>query len=651
MAVLQRVVSVCRLAGWPEGIFAGLLATYLWVRWGAPAGVFRLLLEIALTVVGFVVAVRLARRAIRTAVWRLRNRLVVAYLFIAVVPVVLILLLVGIGSYLLTGQIAVYLVSNELEERVDGLAAAARELLATKPGDLPQHMRWLSHNLQERYPGVEFLVSNRGAWRFPEETALALPAGGSGNARGVVLRDGRPHIWSREGAAAGVAVVTAPLSKQVLSRLVPGLGDVTLLAAPLNGTARRPGSSRRPAGVPEQDLASHVPPAANWLDVPVTWFRLTPAVRWEDPSQTRDYPLVVVSRPSAVLRTFFSQRVDWSQGLMLTVFVVVAALFLVVELASLGIGVSLTRTITAAVHGLYEGTNRVMRGEFSHRIEVKGNDQLAELGHSFNRMTENLERLLSVEKEKERLQSELEIAREVQSLLYPKAAPVVEGLEVLAHCSPARTVSGDYYDYLSLTGGRLALAIGDVAGKGISAALLMATVQSSLRTQIRGCLERATAAEDSLAAAHLVSQLNQQLYALTSAEKFATFYFGIYDSRSGELSYTNAGHPPPIVVRNGTALRLETNGIVVGAFPFAEYGESRIALEPGDLLACFTDGLTEPENEYGEMFGEDRLIDLLVSNAGRASSEIMEEVYSAVRLWTASPDAQDDMTMLLARRI
>ena len=115
--------------------------------------------------------------------------------------------------------------------------------------------------------------------------------------------------------------------------------------------------------------------------------------------------------------------------------------------------------------------------------------------------------------------------------------------------------------------------------------------------------------------------MNQQLYAYTSAEKFATFYFGIYDGATGRLTYTNAGHPPPILIRDGTVLRLETNGMVVGAFPFAEYGESRIELMPGDLLVCFTDGITEPENEYGEMFGEERLIELLVktllAQAGR----------------------------------
>jgi sigma-B regulation protein RsbU (phosphoserine phosphatase) len=294
-----------------------------------------------------------------------------------------------------------------------------------------------------------------------------------------------------------------------------------------------------------------------------------------------------------------------------------------------------------------------MEGDFSHRIEVRGTDQLAELGNSFNRMTENLERLLRVEKEKERLQSEIEIAREVQNQLYPKEIPETRGLELVATCNPARMVSGDYYDYLALDGSKIALAIGDVAGKGISAALLMATVQASLRTQVKSCLESSVGghANGAPSTARLVSLLNQQLYAFTAPEKFASFCFAVYDDDTGMLTYTNAGHPPPVLIRGARVQRLETNGIVVGAFPFAEYGESRLRLHPGDLLVCFTDGITEAENEYGEMFGEERLCELLRKHAWRNPQEIVETVIEAAIQWTALPDAMDDMTLLVARRI
>ena len=308
-------------------------------------------------------------------------------------------------------------------------------------------------------------------------------------------------------------------------------------------------------------------------------------------------------------------------------------------------GVSLTRTITGAVHNLYEGTERVKGGDFSHRISVEGNDQLAELGRSFNGMTENLERLIVVEKEQERLKSEIEIAREVQSQLFPRSSPVMKTIELTGVCHPARMVSGDYYDFVRLGDSNLALAIGDVAGKGISAALLMAAIQSIMRTQLTaGVSLHAVAASGGgngkadtvFSAAELVSQLNKQVYANTSAEKYATFFFGLYDDDSRMLTYTNAGHLPPIVMRGGQAERMEVTGTVVGAFPFAAYQEESVELRQGDLLVAFTDGIVEPENEYGEAFGEDRLIDLLARYGQRESKEIIARVMETVEQWTGT---------------
>ena len=350
---------------------------------------------------------------------------------------------------------------------------------------------------------------------------------------------------------------------------------------------------------------------------------------------------------------------DELQGVVLIAFYAVSIAFLAVGIVGLMIGVSLTRTITGAVHSLYEGTQRVMRGDFSHLIKVSGHDQLAELSSSFNTMTENLERLLAVAKEKERLQAEIEIAREVQEQLYPKTAPVLKTLRITGKCQPARMVSGDYYDYQLLADNKLAIAIGDVAGKGISAALLMASIQSALRMELRASLERvAELAAPShlpvngfrLSTAQMVSDLNQQLYATTSPEKYATFCFALYDEESGMVTYTNAGHLPPILIRNGAASNLDVNGTVVGAFPHSKYDESRVQLESGDLLVCYTDGITEPENEYGEMFGEERLIGLVSKNADREDSRIIETVMEAVRQWTNSPELSDDMTLLLARK-
>ena len=152
-------------------------------------------------------------------------------------------------------------------------------------------------------------------------------------------------------------------------------------------------------------------------------------------------------------------------------------------------------------------------------------------------------------------------------------------------------------------------------------------------------------------AATLVAQLNRQLYATTTPEKYATFFFAIYDEASRALTYTNAGHLPPLLVRSGEFTNLNPTGTVVGAFPFAKYEERTVQLEEGDIVVAYTDGIVEPENPYGEMFGENRLKELILRHARAGSSEIIAKTMEAVIQWTGSSELQDDMTMIVARRI
>ncbi len=170
----------------------------------------------------------------------------------------------------------------------------------------------------------------------------------------------------------------------------------------------------------------------------------------------------------------------------------------------------------------------------------------------------------------------------------------------------------------------------------------MATIQAALRTQLR---------HPPVTPSGLVSHLNQFLYAHTAPEKYATFFLCLYDESDQTLCYTNAGHLPPILLRDGEARMLDVNGIVVGAFPFAAYNESQVKLEKGDLLLFYTDGITEPENAYGEQFGEQRLIEILKRNRNLPPREILESVAGAVKEWTGAGELQDDMTLLLAQRI
>ncbi|MGH9425931.1 MAG: PP2C family protein-serine/threonine phosphatase, partial [Terriglobia bacterium] len=269
------------------------------------------------------------------------------------------------------------------------------------------------------------------------------------------------------------------------------------------------------------------------------------------------------------------------------------------------------------------------------------------------RMTANVEKLIIESKEKERLESELEIAREVQSQLFPKSAPQMKRLELAGACRPARMVSGDYYDFIQLGPNWTVLAIGDIAGKGISAALLMASIQSSLRAQLSANSRSPESLDngEGFSTSELAALLNTQLYESTSPEKFATFFCAIYEEEAGQLHYTNAGHLPPILIRKGRAERLEVNGMVLGAFPNQPYGRGCLELQPGDLLAAYTDGITEPENEYGEEFGERRLTELLIRNARRPLEELITVVTEAASAWGNAAEQQDDMTLLLLRRL
>jgi phosphoserine phosphatase RsbU/P len=215
-------------------------------------------------------------------------------------------------------------------------------------------------------------------------------------------------------------------------------------------------------------------------------------------------------------------------------------------------------------------------------------------------------------------------------------------------------VSGDYYDYLCLPNGNLALAIGDVAGKGISAALLMASIQSIMRTQLAAGLPLSAAAGNGggparFSTSSVVAQLNRQLYASTAPEKYATFFFGVYDEHSRILSYTNAGHLQPLLVRRGGVQSLEVTGTVVGAFPSIRYEEQTIEIASGDLLIAYTDGITEPENAYGEEFGAERLAETALRYLNSEPVEIVAKIMEAVTNWSTAPELPDDMTVVIAR--
>jgi len=652
-----RLKSLYQKLGRIEKIFLVLFILTLTLSYAAPASGVGLLVTFAVWITGLAVAIRLAKTGIRKAIWRLRNRLIVAYVFIAMVPIALILALVAVSTYEMTGQIALYLVNSELDRRNNILRGAAAAIAETPQVKRPEMIARTNDFTRRLFPATEVLLRDGAEYRYPASSDITAPPAGwqDKDASGLVVRNGKLYSWALARSGGTSVTIIAPVHQDFLSDLVPGLGDADFrVLSGLNGPLKT-GLSAATPGV----HAARIPPKHNLLDIQVHGAAPVPIMYWDSPGSKDKGLLLMRTRISAVLGTVFGSNIflgDIQYGQVIWVlFLVTVTLFLIVELISLIIGVSISRTITSAVHELYKGTRRVKEGDFSHRIPVRGDDQLAELGASFNTMTENLERLIVVAKEKERLESELEIAREVQSQLFPKDVTGLKTLTLTGVCNPARVVSGDYYDFMCLADACRAFAIGDVAGKGISAALLMAAIQSTMRmqltTDVDGAASECVRGAYSLSTAAMVSRLNKLLYANTSPEKYATFYFALYDDLTRTLTYTNAGHLPPILVHNGAAELLEVTGTVVGAFPYADYEEKKVQIESGDLLVAYTDGIVEPENEYGEMFGEQRLTDLLVKNADRDSPEIIARVMEAVAQWTgATAELADDMTMLVARR-
>jgi sigma-B regulation protein RsbU (phosphoserine phosphatase) len=240
---------------------------------------------------------------------------------------------------------------------------------------------------------------------------------------------------------------------------------------------------------------------------------------------------------------------------------------------------------------------------------------------------------------KEALEREVEIAREVQRELLPRGYPLVRGLEIVGVCIPAIGVGGDYYDFLPLQDEHIGLVIADVSGKGIPAALLMAGLQASVRSL----------ALPGVPPCEVNRRLNDMLHQSTSASRYATLFFGLYDPQDRSLHYSNAGHFPPIHISAQGAAYLSQGGLPIGLMPGSLYGEGRRELGLGDLLALYTDGVVETPNADGEEFGNARLVEILTRHQTTPLPDLLDRVISAVNAWSGGGAPHDDVTLVLAR--
>jgi sigma-B regulation protein RsbU (phosphoserine phosphatase) len=626
----------------------------------------------------------------RRILWRLRNRLIVTYVFIGVIPVVLLLAMAAFSLFLFAGQFATYVVISELDAQLRSAGAVntaiSNELAAglergANPSSeslagLKKRDRAWSHRHLRAWHGLKAL-------QLPSDVAGVSPdfpafLDKSDNQYAKALREGKPfqQIVRDHGKlylrvvsvlpvkSENLTVVTSePLDKDLVAKIAENLGQITLFA----GTTETPGQ-RKPSNAQETPVftVGSLPEPTTFLDREIPFGTLLSEVDWDTGNTEHMGRLGIITRPSMLYGHLFAALGEFAKYVE-DVLIGVAVFFAIIELIALVIGTRMTRTVTAAVAQLDEATKHVDRGDFSHRIPVKSHDQLAGLALSFNSMTTSIEKLILEQKEKQRLENELAIAQEVQAQLFPRQVSELESLEVHGFCRPARTVSGDYYDFLTASSHKLILAVGDISGKGISAALLMATIHSAVRAysmenmpQLRepvavgavagsGRLMGAWPEGAEVSPAALLSLLNHQLYESTPPEKYATLFLGIYDGRSRRLSYSNGGHLPPILIgEDGSIRRLECGGTVVGLFDNMTYEEAAVEMHPGEIFLAYSDGVTEPENDFGE-FGESRLIDLVRDNRSLPLPQISQIVTMAVDDWIGDKEQPDDVTLVLAR--
>ena len=266
---------------------------------------------------------------------------------------------------------------------------------------------------------------------------------------------------------------------------------------------------------------------------------------------------------------------------------------------------------------------------------------LSNSGEVFAVILENA-RLTDRAVEHEKVRRDLAMAAEVQRRLLPLQAPRSAAATFAAFALPARTIGGDYYDFLDLGGEQVGIAVADVSGKGISAALVMSAVQASLRV---------IASQRHLPLAQLAAQMNRFLYQSTGANHYATFFYAQVEERGRRLRYVNAGHNPPLLVRSANGvpemIELRVGGTVLGLFPEVEFQEADIELRAGDLLVAFTDGVTDALNAAGEEFGDERLKEVLRAAVGASAGEVSERLAGTMRDWVGNAEQHDDVTFVV----
>jgi serine phosphatase RsbU (regulator of sigma subunit) len=346
-----------------------------------------------------------------------------------------------------------------------------------------------------------------------------------------------------------------------------------------------------------------------------------------------------------IVQALFSEQNPLSL-LVMSVLVALFVILLILEALALFFGIRIAGGITSAVKVLHRGTRQIAKGAFDVQINIPNEDELGDLAVSFNEMAAAVKKGQEEAIERERLERELETAREIQEQLLPHEMPIVSGFEITGTSLPSQQVGGDYFDFLDIGDGQLGIAIADVSGKGIPAALLMANLQASLHAQI---FQPGKVAE-------VAYRINNLLYRSTDTHMFVTFFYGILDKKRSIFTSTNAGHNQPLLFRaDGRIERLGEGGLILGFQPDVHYNQQTVTIRPHEVIVLYTDGITEAADPSSEMvaddlFGVERLVDIIQANLKNSVREIQSAILEAIAQHTHNAPQYDDITLVVIKR-
>lgn len=624
------------------------------------------------------IAWRLSAVLRQRLLWRVRRKLVLSYVFIGLVPVLLIvafflilgaLTMLSFSSFLVTEKLAdlqaqarVYAETTAVELQQARDAEAIADLVARKLGAGTRTYPGMSMALIPIGDRATFRGLQAGAWAHgtapkalppwlptSESSALVIPvteeAGIRHGARLIV----RAVAWTGTSERTrGAVVVDLPLdaaaAELIRSQTGISLGPATSVVA---GEPDRC-ADRATLTLPREE-ASAAP------DGPLTlaWVNVLDVQDWETADPCKVGLHIAPNLPEVYQHITGAQAVGGSVSfgnLMLVILMVIGALFLIIQGVAFVMGVSLARSITGAIHELFEGTQRVQREEFSHRVHVPTRDQFGALALSFNQMTERVEELLEQKVEKDRLEQELLIARDIQTSLLPNEPLRLEGLTIAAACRPAREIGGDYCDFFPIDRRRVGMLVADVSGKGASAALYMA--------ELKGLVLALSKTHNS--PKRLLSQVNAILSKHLGRSSFITMSYAVLDLDARTLTHARAGHTPLIHLRAREAFPrtrlLAPQGLVLGVrmesvltrFD-AMLQEQTIPLDPGDVVVMFTDGVSEAMNDIRDLYGEDRLCLCVEEHAHLDPEALCDEIFESVHEFADGAEQHDDMTLIVLK--